>query len=108
MRRNRYCWLCKWKRGTDCPFLQTLSVAWHQLRVQDVGKETHAATRFLQKSPDGYELYGTPIGDFWIPAGNRDSLVYLLTEVQRQPMREQVKPGEVVIDCGANIGFFTR
>ena len=96
------------KRGTDCPIRQTLKAAWHQLKDQDDGNRAESATRLLEKSPGGYELYWTPIGNFWIPAGNRESLVYLLTEIQRQPMREQVGSGDVVIDCGANIGFFTR
>ncbi len=92
-------------RGADCPLGQTLRAAWHAARGE---KGVNVASQFVERSDEGYELHRTPAGNFWIPPGNLGSLAYLLVERQRQPMRDQVKSGEVVIDCGANIGFFTR
>jgi FkbM family methyltransferase len=50
----------------------------------------------------------TPLGLFWFPVNNRPrELAFILAEQQRG-VYGTVKLGEVVIDCGANIGAFTR
>ncbi|MDX2149236.1 MAG: FkbM family methyltransferase [Bryobacteraceae bacterium] len=55
-----------------------------------------------------YELWATPLGEFWSPRGN--SLFFDLAEQSIDIYSEgaEVRPGDVVLDCGANIGTFTR
>jgi len=56
-----------------------------------------------------YQLWSTPQGEFWYlgALGNLDAFV--LAEEQFDIYRtERIKPGAIVLDCGANYGTFTR
>jgi FkbM family methyltransferase len=69
--------------------------------------ETRAATRLVRK--DGsYSLWSTPGGQFWMPSASGDALVYDLAEQKRNIYGTGMRPGDIVLDCGANIGVFTR
>jgi len=63
----------------------------------------------LDKTSDGLFSVRTEQGTFWVPPGNDYS--YVLAE---QAIRiygdgeHRVQPGDTVLDCGANIGAFTR
>ncbi len=59
----------------------------------------------------GFHLWSTPLGTYWIPEQTDDSLFLLLGQQQRDVYDEweaSVKPGDVVLDCGAHVGVFTR
>jgi FkbM family methyltransferase len=63
------------------------------------------------KREDGLELLQTPLGTWWMPEGNRRSLAVLLAQQMKGVYGEGedgVKPGDVVLDCGAHVGIFTR
>jgi FkbM family methyltransferase len=66
-------------------------------------------SRLIEETPDGFERWRTPLGEFWNPRGNR--LFYALAE---QTLRNygdgpyRVKSGSIVLDCGANVGDFVR
>lgn len=50
-------------------------------------------------------------GKYWVPGLTDDALWFLLGQQQRDMYDEgeaTVKPGDVVLDCGAHIGVFTR
>ena len=56
-----------------------------------------------------YQLWSTPQGEFWYPGemGSRDAFV--LAEEEFDIYRTyRITPGSIVLDCGANIGTFTR
>src|SRR5580765_3977586 len=56
-----------------------------------------------------YQLWSTPQGEFWYfgPFGSLDAFV--LAEEQFDIYRTtRIKPGSIVLDCGANYGTFTR
>jgi FkbM family methyltransferase len=67
----------------------------------------HSAT--LLDTEDGLERWQTNQGTFWTPPGT--ALIYVLAE---QAVRvygdgdNRVRSGDTVLDCGANIGAFTR
>jgi len=70
------------------------------------------ATLIETDDKTGLELWQTSIGRLWIPSPGRDVIRHLEWEqtVQRvyhHPL-VHVEPGDVVIDCGAHIGGFTR
>ena len=51
----------------------------------------------------------TPRGEFWIPAPDIDTLAEELAEQELDVYgHHSVQPGDVVLDCGANVGVYSR
>jgi len=51
------------------------------------------------------------MGRYWIPAGTNSGLFYTLAEQERRVYSREpcgIRPGDVVLDCGANVGTYTR
>jgi FkbM family methyltransferase len=65
---------------------------------------------FLESDPKGYELVSVPPHKFWIPRGNRLALAEVLGEQDEDVYGrgDGVRSGDVVLDCGANVGAYTR
>ncbi len=82
------------------------------LRTQIAYKnEILRGSKKLETDPAGYHLWDTPDGRYWIPEGSDYVLPYNLAEQKRQIYgtgERAVQPGDVVLDCGANVGVFTR
>ena len=77
----------------------------NQIRVKD---EILNASKMLAND-DKYEQWETPMGTFWIAKGSRYVLPFNLAEQKRQIYGSGanfVRSGDVVLDCGANIGVF--
>jgi FkbM family methyltransferase len=73
--------------------------------------ELEGAVRVVRKDPAGYNLWETPRGRWWIPAGSDKFLPALLAQQQSKIYgsgRSGVQSGDVVLDCGAHIGVYTR
>jgi FkbM family methyltransferase len=71
-----------------------------------------ATSRLLQSdSAADLELWQTPRGSFWIPSGNSFPLFTFLALEQLHTYgtgENGVRPGDIVLDCGAHVGTFTR
>jgi FkbM family methyltransferase len=70
-----------------------------------------AASKLMSTDPSGLELWQTPYGRFWSPKGN--ALLFDLAEqevdvYESSKGERMIQAGDVVIDCGANVGTFTR
>jgi FkbM family methyltransferase len=68
-------------------------------------------SRRIETDPAGLELWETPRGRFWIPAAGAAGFSYELAEQERKIYgagARGVHPGDVVLDCGAHVGAFTR
>ena len=72
--------------------------------------EILAASKVIGQDGD-LEHWQTPKGNFWVEKESRYGLPFHLAEQQLRiygTANHWIKPGDVVLDCGANIGVFTR
>jgi FkbM family methyltransferase len=97
-------------RSPVCPVKNALQVRAH---VDELGstKDRILAASHLVKEESGLELWDTPKGPFWIPKGNRFVLPFNLAEMDLHIYGQGehfIHPGDIVLDCGASDGDFTR
>ena len=96
-------------RTGGCSFAETLDSADYERDLEAVRDRFRGASRIVQRDRD-LDLVDTPAGRWWVNHGDR-SLTFLLSEQQHQIYGtgiEGVQKGDVVLDCGANVGVFTR
>jgi len=94
----------------ECTFQD--SVNSHALLVDmtKAGEDIGAASKVIQTDPKGFELVETPMGRYWTVPHDR-FLKFTLGEEKLEIYdggEVAVKSGDVVLDCGANVGVFTR
>lgn len=97
-------------RSPVCPWSHAVRVdseARHLMGVKDkILKASH-----LVREEQGLELWETPRGSYWIPQGNRYVLPFNLAEMDAEIYGRGetfVQPGDIVLDCGASDGDFTK
>lgn len=99
------------RRAGPCPWRETMRSA-DNLRWQiEIKDRILEASKLVEKDPAGFNLWRTPKGSFWVPDGSDYSLPFNLAEQERKiygDSRLGVRPGDVVLDCGAAVGVFTR
>jgi FkbM family methyltransferase len=93
--------------------LCSLREAWSQAVLTDKilsERDVRAQFRQLESAP-GLLRIETSIGRFWIPAPDLPTLAEEIAEEQRgvyESSGHGLKQGDVVLDCGANVGVYTR
>jgi hypothetical protein len=97
-------------RCNGCSFRD--AVASHDLlvKVDDIAREIGAASRVIETDPKEIELVETPQGRYWT-VHNDKFLRFTLAEQKLAIYGEHasgVHRGDIVFDCGANVGVFTR
>ena len=98
-------------RSSVCPLSAALKSHGNlrdQIRYKD---QILAASRLVEEDPKGFELWETPQGRYWVPKGSRWVLPFNLAERQRKIYGsgdQAVQSGDIVLDCGANVGTDTR
>jgi FkbM family methyltransferase len=98
-------------RSPHCPLRQAVRAESHARRLMDAKDRILAASRLLEKDPGGFHLWQTPYGPFWIPAGADWGLPFNLAEQELKiygTAEHAVRAGDIVLDCGANVGVYTR
>jgi len=91
----------------------TLADSWREAIDADDNAEQARLRAACQRvrSEAGFDLVETPSGPYWIPERDFIALAEMLEEQERDVYEAQsggVKPGDVVLDCGANVGVYTR
>jgi FkbM family methyltransferase len=85
--------------------------------MSELRQEMRSRLRLLETDPKfAIEHFQTPVRDFWIKKkgadmDGRELLAYLVAEhqwVAAVSPGDTVKPGDIVIDCGAHVGVFTQ
>ncbi len=98
-------------RSGPCPFAESLRSAGNLRRQIEIKDRILAGSRLVRKDPAGYHLWDTPKGTYWIPEGSDYTLPFNLAEQERKIYgtgERGVQRGDVVLDCGANVGVFVR
>jgi FkbM family methyltransferase len=98
-------------RSPHCPLRQAIRAESHARRLMEAKDRILAASRRLEKDPGGFHLWQTPYGAFWIPEGADWGLPFNLAEQELQIYGSgprAVRAGDIVLDCGANVGVYTR
>ncbi|MEO8049728.1 MAG: FkbM family methyltransferase [Acidobacteriota bacterium] len=92
----------------SCPFDQILEGEKIVGRFQQV--QTAVQERSHRVREDGnFQLWSTPQGEFWyLGAMGRQDFFVLAEEEFDIYKTDRIKPGAIVLDCGANYGTFTR
>ncbi len=98
-------------RSPVCPFREAVQSAAHLRRQIEVKDQILKASRLVERDAQGYALWETPHGRYWVPKGSDYVLPYNLAEQERKIYgagSRGVRSGDVVLDCGANVGVYTR
>jgi FkbM family methyltransferase len=72
----------------------------------DLEDGIHQSTRLLE-SDGRLRRFSTNRGEWWVPEGSPRVLPILLSQ-QETDLYGEIRPGDVVVDCGAHVGVFTR
>jgi FkbM family methyltransferase len=99
-------------RSEVCPFDQSIDAARHVRLLKEANDRISSSHRLLQRDAAGYEQYQTLAGTWWVPKGSEYVLPFNLAEQELDIYATggdlPIKSGDIVLDCGANVGVFTR
>jgi FkbM family methyltransferase len=101
-------WAALSGRGGICSVSQSLRGYFDSVQQNRLWAELNASIR-LRAEEGGLKLWATPDGDYWTPKDT--DLRFVLAEQIRDIYSSDgvtVRPGDVVLDCGANVGTFTK
>jgi FkbM family methyltransferase len=96
--------------NTQCPLGLTMSSMDSVNAIRATEQKMRAGMR-LVKDEGEIQMYDTPRGAFWMPATSAKMMPLVLAEMAEQIYgrgERAVQKGDVVLDCGADIGTFTR
>lgn len=98
-------------RGQGCPPSHALRIAREKQQLTAAKDRILRQSKLVEQDSAGLELWETPYGRFWIPAGQKYILPFNLAEMETRIYgggAHYVQPGDTVLDCGANVGTFAR
>ena len=94
-----------------CSLTRAVTSASHARLLTEAKDRILAASRLLETDASGFQHWQTPRGLFWVPPGEGYGLPFNLSEQENAIYgtgARAVRAGDVVLDCGANIGVYTR
>jgi len=97
-------------RSPECPLANAVR-ADQNLQDQIASKDRILKASKMIAKDEHFEQWETPMGTYWITKESRYVLPYNLAEQDRKIYGEGsnfVRPGDIVLDCGANIGVFVK
>jgi len=98
-------------RARGCDFFQAVKAGAEDVRKTRIKDRLVRESRLVERDPAGFHLWETPHGAYWIPASSDFVLHWDLAEQETQIYGtgdRSVQRGDVVLDCGANVGVYTR
>jgi len=97
-------------RNEGCSLDASLNANAQLMRFTRLWSELGAESQIIEREPSGYELVTTSRGQYWT-FRHEPIMGFLLAEQETQIYGDHVRgvrPGDIVLDCGADIGVFTR
>lgn len=97
-------------RGQGCTIHRALRSS-QELTEQEATKNRLLAASQQVGEENGLLHFRTPQGDYWIPTKSKYSLFWNMAEMERRIYgsgERAVRKGDIVLDCGANVGTFAR
>jgi len=98
-------------RSPVCTLAQAVRCESHARSLKDSKDRILAASRLIETDAAGYRLWQTPAGRYWIPSNSDYVLPFNLAEQENRIYgtgEQAVQRGDIVLDCGANVGVFVR
>jgi FkbM family methyltransferase len=97
-------------RSPACTFSRAIKAEEHWRKKLEIKDRILAGSKMINQ--DGVlEQWQTPRGTFWVEKASRYGLPFHLAEQEQRIYGNEkhwIRPGDIVLDCGANIGVFTR
>ena len=106
-----YAMLVAMGRSPNCPLAAAVRSGEAVKSLNDNRRRMEDACRVIRKDPEGMWLWDTPKGEFWVPEGFGGALATILAEQLENfygSGPSAVRAGDIVLDCGAHVGLFTR
>jgi FkbM family methyltransferase len=97
-------------RSPVCPMSRAVKSEEFARRKMQLKDQILAGSKVIAHDGE-LEQWQTPKGNFWVEKESRYGLPFHLAEQQLRIYGTEthwIKPGDVILDCGANIGVFTR
>ena len=110
----RYAVLFAIGQNQNCSFHRAVHLLDEAQDRFEIFNRITAASRVVETEDDGFTLWETPRGKFWVPQAdeNHPPILHWLFAEQESGIYGSgdagVQPGDVVLDCGAHVGTFTR
>ena len=97
-------------RGPEFPIQEVVTALYRNERHFVIRRKILRASHIGDAGPAGLRLTDTPRGRFWEFHGERSLVTQQLAELESKywKFERPVRPGDIVLDCGANIGTFSR
>jgi FkbM family methyltransferase len=99
------------RRSPFCSTWQGVRDTAVKVRQGEMEKEIRAHTRLI-RTENGYKLWSTPNGEFWVPDTSDQIIAILLAQQKRKIYGEAksggVRAGDIVLDGGAHVGTYVR
>lgn len=99
------------KTSPYCTTWRTVQDASVKIRQAALQKEMSAQIR-LVRTENGYKLWSTPSGEYWVPDTSDQIIGILLAQQKRKIYGDAgsggVKAGDIVLDGGAHVGTYVR
>ncbi|MBL8221396.1 MAG: FkbM family methyltransferase [Bryobacterales bacterium] len=103
--------LAAFGRTPMCSTTDVLRGADQYYKQQQLREKIAAGTKLKQDDKAGFRLWSTPAGEFWNPSSSDGVLPVIVAQQEGNLYNldgRGVQPGNIVIDCGAHIGLYTR